>query len=73
MQSTDKFEKASRGYKYMEVSEVFLVMWICLNFRFWSNGLWFVKNVNYNFGFALSSGLRIVTRVGKKRGETGVW
>jgi hypothetical protein len=57
----------------VEVSEVLLVTWICLNFRLLSNGVLFVKSLSYKFGFAFSSVLRIMARVGKMRGETGVW
>ena len=65
MQSPCKFETAIRGYKYLEVSEVFLVMWVCLNFRLRSNGFLFVTSDNYNLGFALSSGLRFMACVGE--------
>jgi len=73
IESTRKIETASRGYKYVEVSEVFLIMWPFFNFMLRCNGFLFVKSVNYNIGFDLSSVLRITALVGKKRGETRVW
>jgi hypothetical protein len=68
MESTCKIEMASRGYKYVEVTEVFILI-----IRLRSDGFLFLKSVNYSFGFALSSVLPVMVHMGKNRGGKGVW